>query len=156
MITNIPKTIPFTAEAYAKNEAEFKRLTNLRVEVMERLKTAREMGDLSENGAYTAAKFELGNIGRQLRYLRQMLLQGYVAKTSSTTDVVDFGRTITLKDGNKEFRFLLVSEFESNLVEQKLSLKSPIGQAVMGKKVGDVVKVTTPTGQVTYTILKIE
>jgi transcription elongation factor GreA len=155
MKVNVQKTIPFTADAYAQNESEFARLTQLRKEVMERLIVAREMGDLSENGAYTAAKFELGNIGRQLRYLKHVLMYGYVAQTTTATDVADFGKTITLKNDSEEFTFMLVSEHESNLAENKLSLKSPIGQAAKGKKVGDRVEVTTPKGTVNYTLIKI-
>jgi transcription elongation factor GreA len=151
----IKPTIPFTAEAFAKNQAEFDRLTNLRKEVMERLKVAREMGDLSENGAYTAAKFELGNIARQLRYLKHVLVNGYVAETGSDSHVADFGKKIVLSDGITEFTFLLVSEHESNMAEQKLSLQSPIGLAVKGKKVGDAAEVITPRGKVTYTVVDI-
>ena len=151
----IKPTIPFTAEAYAKNQAEFDRLTELRKEVIERLRVAREMGDLSENGAYTAAKFELGTIGRQLRYLKHVLVNGFIAETHTTTKVADFGKKITLNDGVSDLTFLLVSEHESNMAEKKLSLQSPIGQAVTGKKIGDAVAVITPRGTVSYTVVDI-
>ncbi len=150
-----PKTIPFTAEAFAKNQAEFDRLTNLREEVMERLKVAREMGDLSENGAYKYAKFELGDIGRRLRQLKYLLVNGYVAEVSSQTNVVTFGNTVVLKSGADEFTFFLVSEHESDMTQNKLSIHSPIGTAIMGKKTGDQVTVETPRGSVQYSIIKI-
>ncbi len=146
----ITPTIPFTAAAYAHNQAEFARLTEERKEVLVRLQTAREMGDLSENGAYIYAKLELGNIGRQLRYLEHVLTHGYVADATAKSDVADFGHTVTLKNSTKELSFMLVSEHESNPVAHKLSLQSPIGQAVHGKRVGDEVIVTTPAGVVKY------
>jgi transcription elongation factor GreA len=155
VISNAPVRIPFTAQAYAKNQAEFTRLTELRKVVVERLQTAREMGDLSENGAYHAAKFELGSIGRQLRELRHMLFNGYVPTIVANDGVADFGRTITLKNDEKEFSFILVSEYESDPKLGKLSLKSPIGAAVKGKKIGDTVEVETPKGMMKYIIQHI-
>lgn len=113
------------------------------------------MGDLSENGAYTAAKFELGTIGRQLRAVRHILDNGYIHETKTAAGVADFGRVITLKSNDRTLTFTLVSEYESNPAEQKLSLNSPIGQAVRGKKVGDTVEVLAPTGITTYKILKV-
>lgn len=152
-----PPTIPLTAEAFAEYQAKFKQLTELRVEVMERLKIAREMGDLSENGAYTYAKFELGSIGRQLRSLKHLLTNGYVAQASSVTDIADFGRTVTIKniETDKSLTFLLIDEHESNPTQQKLSLQSPVGQAIRGKKIGDTVTVITPTKKTRYLIVTI-
>ena len=78
----IPKipTIPFTLEAYQQLQADFDRLSQDRKDVMVRLQTAREMGDLSENGAYIYAKFELGSINRQLAQLRHLLKNGKVVE----------------------------------------------------------------------------
>jgi transcription elongation factor GreA len=155
MPVQIKPTIPFTAEAYHKNQTEYDRLKSLRVEVMERLKAAREMGDLSENGAYKYAKFELGDIGRRMRYLKHVLTNGYVAEKNTDQVVVGFGTTVVLESGDRTFTFLLVSEHESDLTENKLSIASPIGAAIVGKKTGDVVIVATPKGSVTYTIVQI-
>ena len=156
MYTPPPPTIPFTAEAYAEKQAEFDRLTKLRVEVMARLQTAREMGDLSENGAYKYAKFELGDIGRRLRALKHLLENGYVAKVDTQTSTAEFGKTITITDGTKPMTFFLVSEYESDLTQNKLSVNSPIGKAAVGKKVGDHFSVETPRGKVVYTITEIK
>lgn len=116
------------------------------------LRTAREMGDLSENGAYKAARFELSSIDRELRRLAYLLRYGAVAVISRTTDVVGFGNRVTVDDGKRQITFVLVEQFESNPKEYKLSLQSPIGRAVAGKKVGDQVTVTAPEGQTVYTI----
>jgi transcription elongation factor GreA len=113
------------------------------------------MGDLSENGAYHAAKFELGSIGRQLRELRHLLDEGYVADIDEDTSTANFGHTITLQNGTKELKFMLVSDQESDPKQQKLSLQSPIGRAVLGQKVGSIIEVETPRGKMAYTIAKI-
>jgi transcription elongation factor GreA len=149
------KTIPLTSAAFAQKQTKFEQLTAERELVVERLKVAREMGDLSENGAYHAAKFELGSIGRQLRELKHLLDHSYVAELPSTSSQVSFGHNVTLRNGNKSLTFMLVSDQESDPKQQKLSLQSPIGQAVLGKKLGDVIEVLTPGGKITYTIEKI-
>jgi transcription elongation factor GreA len=150
--------IPFTKEAYTKLQLEKKKLEALRVEVLARLKEAREQGDLSENGAYKYAKFELGNIGRQLRQINYQLHNGYIAAVSSSaSNTAQFGSTITLQNttDQKEMTFTLVSEFESNPAEKKLSTTSPIGTATLGKKLHDIIQVQTPTGAKTFTIIKL-
>ena len=145
-------SIPFTKEAYEKLKAEHYRLTKLREEVVIRLTTAREMGDLSENGAYRYAKQELGDIGRQLRQINYQLKFGHVVTKTSTDGVIDFGSLVTIENTNRSLTFMLVSEFESNPAENKLSTDSPIGRAVLGKKVGDTVIIKLPNGEITYTI----
>ncbi len=159
MVIPKPKpTIPFTADAFAKLQTEKQRLTALRVEVMARLKEAREQGDLSENGAYTYAKFELGSIGRQLRALNHQLDNGFIATTPTTTSsTIQFGSTVTLQHTttNATMTFMLVSQFESDPAHQKLSTTSPIGQAILGKKTGDTVTVNLPKGETTYSIITV-
>jgi transcription elongation factor GreA len=147
--------IPLTQAAMDENRAEKKRLQQLRVEVLGRLQIAREMGDLSENGAYTAAKFELGNIGRQLRYINHLLAHGVVV-SSTTGNTVGFGSTVTLSNKGKQLAFMLVSQHESDPQKNKLSLESPIGAATVGKKVGDMVIVSTPRGEVEYEVIGVE
>mgnify|MGYP001579548883 CR=1 FL=1 len=113
MNTNPPQTIPFTKEGLAKLEEEFKELTDGRQEILIRLQTAREMGDLSENGAYTAARFELGATDRRLRHLRYLLRFGkvYEGKASGT---IGFGNSVTLACDGKQLSYTLVGKFESD------------------------------------------
>ncbi len=148
--------IPFTADAFQKLKNDLDRLNITRKEVMIRLQTAREMGDLSENGAYIYAKFELGSLNRQLAQVRHLLKHGFVVKKSNG-NTVDFGCSVTVENQRgKEITYLIVSMHESNLAERKLSIESPIGSALLGKKVGDKVTVEVPSGEVTYIIKKIE
>ncbi len=155
---NLSSKIPFTAAAYAKNSLDFERLTQERKDVIVRLQTAREMGDLSENGAYIYAKLELGNVTRRLRYLEHVLSEGYVPEVNHGSKEIDFGSTVTLvhKVKKTELKFMLVSEHESDPTAHKLSLQSPIGAATLGKKEGDEVKVTTPNGEVSYLVKSVE
>lgn len=147
--------IQMTQEGYNKFKAEFDRLTQQRPEVLARLQTAREMGDLSENGAYHAAKFELGNIDRQLRKLSHQLRFAKII-TPKHNGIIEFGSTVKIDNNGKIMQFTLVSGYESNPAEHKLSIQSPIGKAIMGKKVGDSVKAETPAGTLALKILSIE
>jgi len=146
--------IPFTPQAYKQLQQDRFRLKTERVEVMKRLKTAREMGDLSENGAYKYAKFELGSIGRQLRRINHLLDEGVVVQKQQSS-TVQYGSIVTLAGPKGTQTVLIVSEHESDPKEHKLAMTSPIGAAILGKSVGETVTATTPRGAVSYTIITI-
>ncbi|OGJ15898.1 MAG: hypothetical protein A2632_01895 [Candidatus Pacebacteria bacterium RIFCSPHIGHO2_01_FULL_46_16] len=146
--------IPFTPPAYAQLQTDRARLQKERKEVMIRLQTAREMGDLSENGAYRYAKFELGSIGRQLRRINHLLEHGMVVQQAKHSQV-QFGSSVTLTGPKGTQTVLIVSEHESDPTQHKLAMTSPIGAAIMGKVAGDCVNVVTPRGAVQYTIVTI-
>lgn len=146
--------IPFTPTKYHAMIEERRVILIEREAVMGRLKIAREMGDLSENGAYKYAKFELGNIGRKLRELNYLIENGEAVE-KGTHNVAEFGATVTLTDGTTELVFLVVSEYESDPSKKMLSMKSPIGEAILGKKSGDVVDVVLPNGVKAYTVVSI-
>jgi transcription elongation GreA/GreB family factor len=113
------------------------------------------MGDLSENGAYKYAKFEISDINRRLRQIRHLLTYG-VIHIPKKQSIIDFGSTIELKTPNGMIMsYTLVSEHESDPAKHKLSLKSPIGQATLGKKAGDQISVNTPSGTKTFIITKV-
>lgn len=146
--------IPFTKEAFDQLRSDKARLQKERAETIVRLQTAREMGDLSENGAYKYAKSELGDIGRKMRTINHLLSEGTVIEESAHTSV-EFGCTVTVVGQRGEKTFMMVSEHESNPKNNKLALSSPIGSALSGKKVGDDVIVETPNGQSSYSITAI-
>ncbi|MEO8581100.1 MAG: GreA/GreB family elongation factor [Patescibacteria group bacterium] len=152
--SSIPR-IPFTADAYAKMQAEYRELLKEQDELVVRVNTARLMGDLSENGAYKYGKIELGNVRHRLRDLKHLITHGEVV-TASKSGFISFGSTITLQNAAKKMTFTLVSEFESDPAQGKLSDSSPIGQAVKGKKIGDSVVVVTPNGEMMYEIASVE
>ena len=149
------RKIPFTKEGFANLKKEFAELTQKRKEAVISLRTAREMGDLSENAAYKVARFELGNVDRRLRRLT-FLLKMAVVPTEYKSDCIVFGSKVTLTEGDKKLEFTLVSDIESNPAKKKLSFKSPIGKAILGKQAGDKVVVNTPSGNKTFSVISID
>jgi transcription elongation factor GreA len=121
---------------------------------VEALKRGREMGDLSENGLYKAAKMELGSIDRQIRHLKNLVVYGKAFEPKDNS-FVQLGHLVTVatENGKKEFR--IVGEWEANPKENKISLKSPIGHNLMGRKVGEIIEINTPQKKIVYKLLSI-
>lgn len=144
------ETVYFTKPGYEHILAEYEKLTVRRPEVLKRLQAAREMGDLSENGAYKAARFELADLDRNLRQLAYLKHVGKVV--TPPKDTIGIGSPVSLKGEAGTMRFTLVNKYEADPNQKKLSDESPFGQAVLGKKSGETVTVTTPNGALTYLI----
>ena len=145
-----------TQKGYNKVLAEIEELRKVkRLIAVARLKKAREMGDLSENSEYVAAKEDLSFLDGRAQELEYLLRQVKVIPDSSDNSIIEVGSVVdVLVNGNKD-TISIVGELEANIAEKKLSNNSPIGQALLGKKKGDVVTVTVPAGEIEYTILKI-
>lgn len=121
-----------------------------------RLKKAREMGDLSENSEYVAAKEDLSFLDGRVQELEYLLRQAKVVENSSDNSVIEVGSVVdVLVNGNKD-TISIVGELEANIAEKKLSNNSPIGSALLGKKKGDTVTVTVPAGEIEYKIVAIK
>lgn len=150
-----PEKVPFTKAGFEQLGVRRGELLLKREEVLIALQRAREMGDLSENGAYTAARFELGNVDRELRRLEFNLKYGKVVEAVSH-DKVGFGNRVTVEIGGKEYTYTLVGTQESDPKKAMISLESPIGIALMDKRVGEVALVTMPDRQIEYKVKKIE
>lgn len=148
-------SIQLTQEAYDKAKKDMEILIEKRKGAVINLRTAREMGDLSENGAYHAARFELTGIDREIRRLKILIRFGVVRQITKK-GFIDFGSVVTLDDGKNKLTFTLLSGYESNPMEGKLSFSSPIGKAVVGKRVGDTAIVNAPAGTIIYKIISIE
>jgi len=149
-----PRRIPFTQDGYAKLLEEKKKLTSQRPEAVDHLRKAREMGDLSENGYYKASRARLSTLDARLRQLEKLIRLGKIVQTAHT-GFVDIGCTVTVTDGLKENTYTLVGGYESDPVHHTISYISPLGKALMGKKIQDIVIVDAPRGKITYTILHI-
>lgn len=149
------KTIQFTEQGYIKIEEKLAALLKTREEIVVRLRTAREMGDLSENGAYKAARFELSTTDHNIRQCRYLLQQGQVVKKTDT-DKATFGSIITIKNETHARTFTLVDRYESDPTQNRISFYSPLGHAVVGKKLGDIITVNAPAGKIQYTITKLQ
>lgn len=126
-----------------------------RPEVVERLAAAREMGDLSENAEYTAAREELAFIDGRIEELEQILKQVEVIEDHHGDKMVSLGSQVTLKVGGKQEVFTLVGEWEADPQQKTISHESPLGKALMGKSVGEDVEVEAPAGKMVYTIVSI-
>lgn len=146
--------IPFTKSGYENLLIEKKKLLAQRPEAVDHLKKAREMGDLSENGYYKASRAQLSFLDARLRRLERLIKLGTVVENVQS-DSVQIGSVVTITNGTKEFEYTIVGGYESDPSKKTISHISPIGRALIGKKVNDKVLVHAPSGDVTYTILRI-
>lgn len=143
----------FTKQGLEKVKREHEELVLKRKDAVFTLKRAREMGDLSENGLYKAAKFELGNIDRTLRRLSHFINKGIIATTPKGK--IGIGSKVTIIEGGKKKEFSIVGDFEANPSENKISSNSPLGKALMNMKEKDIFEIKTPAGKKSYKILKV-
>src|SRR3989344_3793017 len=149
------KKIYFTKTKLEEVKREYIELKNKRKDAVESLKKAREMGDLSENGYYKAAKSNLLSIDYNLRRLSGFIKDSFVIKTNNR-GVVELDSRVTLVSDGIEEKFHLVGKFESNPRIGKISNESPLGRLLLNKRAGDTVKLGESFGKKIYKILKIQ
>lgn len=141
-------------------ESEVKELkTTGRKEMANTIAEARSYGDLSENAEYDAAKEAQGLMELKISKLEDLLSRAQVVDgTNLPKDEVHILSTVVVKNMNnqKEFKYILVSPEEADFQQGKIALTSPVGQALMGKKVGEVVQANVPAGAINFEILNIE
>lgn len=151
------KQIQVTKEGLESLNKELDELTSVkRPKLVERLAYARTQGDLAENSDYQNAKDELDFLDGRITELGEVLRDCVVVKSNGRSDQVSFGTKVTLKANGKKHVYYIVGEWEANPAEKKISHTSPLGQALIGKKVGEKVEVEAPAGKVVYKILSIE
>lgn len=150
-----PIDIKFTKEGYEKLGQEYQELIEKRPLVLARMVAAREQGDLSENAGYHASKEELGKIDSRMRELKLLMRFGEIVD-SGGTDTVGIGSVVKVAKGADTFDFNIVGRLEADPAHGKLSEVSPIGSALLGKKIGDVVEVQTPDGKTIFKIIEIK
>jgi len=131
-------------------------IKNKRPKAIDRLGKARSMGDLSENSEYTAAKEELAFVDGRVQEIQQVIDNAEVTNNNNASDFVQIGSSVTVELNGKNEVFQIVGEFEADPMNKKLSQNSPIGQALINKKVGDQVEVNIPAGKVQYKIIEIK
>jgi transcription elongation factor GreA len=147
--------ISFSKQGFESLKKELEKEISKRPLAVESLKRGREMGDLSENGLYKAAKMELGNIDRQIRHLKNLVLYGRTSEPKGN-QTVQLGHAVMVETGNGKKEFQIVGEWEANPKENKISIKSPIGHNLMGRKVGETIEIKTPNGFINYKVLSIK
>ncbi len=152
-------TIPITKKGYEALQAELERLKKVeRPKNIKEIEEARGHGDLSENAEYHAAKERQSHIQGRIRDVEHKLAEAQIIDTSKlSTEKVVFGATVTVKDSQngKEQRYTLVGQDEGDLKNGKISVQSPVGRALIGKRVGDTCEVQTPAKKVEYEVLNI-
>jgi transcription elongation factor GreA len=152
------KKIYLTQKGFEDLQNEYKELLEKRrPEVVERLSAAREMGDLSENAEYTAAREELSFIDGRLDELEGLLKSVEIISDAKAHGgkAVDLGSEVKVKVNGKEVLFTVVGEWEADPAEKKISHESPLGKALIGKGVGDEIEVDAPAGRMVYTVVSI-
>ncbi|NHL83496.1 transcription elongation factor GreA [Lactobacillus helveticus] len=154
------KSYPMTAEGKEKLQAELKNLKLIkRPEVIERIKVARSFGDLSENSEYDAAKDEQSHVEDRIAQIEDMLKYAQVVDADSVDpNEVSVGKTVTYTEvGTDDAEtYTIVGSDESDPLNGKISNDSPIAQALLGKKKGETVSITTPGGQFDVVINNVE
>jgi transcription elongation factor GreA len=155
------KEVILTPEGYKKLKEEIEYLSNAkRREVADRIRIAREFGDIAENSEYDDAKNEQALLEHRIAMLEERLLSARViTKKEIAKDVVSVGSHVKLRDvaAKETFEYHIVGSAEANPDAKKLSNESPVGRAILGKKKGETVEVTTPRGKaLKYKILDIK
>jgi transcription elongation factor GreA len=158
MSTNSPP-VYLTAEGIKELRQELDHLVNVkRPALAERLRHAIQQGDLSENADYIAAKEEQGFLEGRIQQIEAMLLRAKIIEEDGPTDKVGLGNRVTVIEDGTDYEeiFQLVGPAEARPTNGKISYKSPLGQALMGHRVGDKVTAEAPGGKIVFKIVSIQ
>ena len=154
------KEVILTPEGHAKLKDEIEHLSTVkRREVAERIKQAREFGDIAENSEYDDAKNEQAMLEHRIATLEERLKSARVIEKGEVkTDVVSVGTRVRLRDvdAKETIEYTIVGSAEANPAEYKLSNESPVGRAILGHKKGETVEVSAPRGSLKYKIMDIK
>ncbi len=154
------KEVILTPDGFKRLSEEIEYLASVkREEISERIKDAREFGDISENSEYNEAKNEQAKLEMRISNLEQKLRNARVLEGSEIrTDTVGIGSKVKLKDVKQgdTFQYIIVGSAEADPANQRLSNESPVGKAIMNHKAGETVKVSTPRGSYKYKIVSIK
>lgn len=148
------KLYQITEEGKRELEDELEELKSRRGAIADKIAEARDFGDLSENAEYDSAREEQGLVESRIAEIEDILLNAELIKGGSKTKV-SLGSKVELKTGKKTVVYTVVGPVEADPLEGKISNESPIGLALMGKKVGDKATIKTPKGDIEYEIVKI-
>jgi transcription elongation factor GreA len=151
---------PITQEGFDQISVELKRLKTVdRPAIIKAISEARELGDLSENAEYQAAREKQSFIETRILDLEDKIARSEVIDISKlSSDTVKFGATVTISDldTDRNSQYKIVGEYEADLEKRMISLSSPMAKALIGKNKGNLIEVNTPTGLKEYKILEIE
>lgn len=148
------KAYQITAEGKKELEAELVELKSRRGEVADKISEARDFGDLSENAEYDAAREEQGLLETRIAEIEDILNNADIIKTGKK-GAIGLGSRVELKTGAKKVTYTVVGPVEADPLEGKISNESPIGMALYGKNVNDKITISTPKGDISYTIVSV-
>jgi len=148
------KLYQITQSGKKKLEQELAELKSGRGAIADKIAEARDFGDLSENAEYDAAREEQGLLESRIAEIEDILSNASIIKSGTKTKV-SLGSQVDLKNGSKNYSYTIVGPVEADPLAGKISNESPIGVALVGKKVGDKVTIDTPKGKVSYSIVHI-
>ena len=150
--------LPMLAEGYEKLTADLKALREERPKIVDAIEEARSHGDLSENAEYHAAKERQGQVEASIADLEDKMSRAQIIDpTTLSGDKIVFGATVTLIDeDDKPVTYQIVGPFEADARMGRISYNSPLGKALIGRKVDDEIEVTVPSGDKFYLVSKIE
>lgn len=148
-----------TTQKFEELKKELEHLkSDKRREIAEQLEYAKSLGDLSENAEYHEARSDQANLEDRIAKLEMMLKSAVIVSGETHTEAVSIGSTVTIQreKDKTEATYTIVGSEEADVTAQKLSLHSPLGEALIGKKKGDKVIVQTPKGATSYVVLKVK
>lgn len=148
------KVYQITEEGKKELELELEELKGQRGGIADKIATARDFGDLTENAEYDAAREEQGLVETRIADIEDILFNASII-TASAGSKVSLGSKVELKTDEKTVTYTVVGPVEADPLEGKISNESPIGSQLMGKRVGDQVTIETPKGVITYEIVRI-
>ena len=151
------KNTQLTQEGFQKLKLELEELKNVkRPNAVNRLTKARSMGDLSENSEYTAAKEELNFIDHKIAELEEILKNVEVVDKGKDGAILELGETAVVESQGQRLEYQIVGEYEADPLKNKISSTSPIGQALLGRRINEEVEITVPAGKIIYKIIDIK
>jgi transcription elongation factor GreA len=150
------KQFKLTQEGAQELAEEKEQLLASRGEIAERIKLAREFGDLSENAEYSSARQEQERSEARLAEIEHILQNTELITAPQKKDEVELGNMVVLSGPNGDKTFTIVGSVEADPLEGKVSNESPIGQSLMGRKVGESVEIKTPSETIEYTIKSVK
>lgn len=148
------KVYQITESGQRELERELEELKSRRGEIADKIAAARDFGDLSENAEYDAAREAQGLLETRITEIETILQNASIIQAGSSSTVV-LGSTVELEANGKTVVYTVVGPVEADPLEGKVSNKSPIGQALMGKAVGDTVTISTPKGELAYAVVAL-
>ena len=148
------KTYHITDDGRKELELELETLKGRRGEIAEKIAAARDYGDLSENAEYDAARSEQGLVETRIAEIEDILQNTELIKAGDK-EIVSLGSKVVLEADGKKYEYTVVGSVEADPLSGKISNESPLGLALLDKKVGDTANITTPKGEIVYKIVEI-